>query len=290
MDFVKRLIDIDELERISVGDKTGFKHRRHRFVLPLLLHAQREGVLPQPCTLICFDRHHDCLPPREIEKTREIDIASISMFDFTVFCERDLSPRNDEWIIAGIELGMIQDVIVIGVDDIHCAAAENGKYPPGSDSYSRVVFKTGHLGHMLEYQGHLADHASSRSHADFWDILGWRFEQGIKYWFNDERPPFLLDIDLDCFSFELASGEFTIPWPDEVYEKWYLAETDYGMTYKTTGKDVFQGLVERSGLITIATEPGCCGSKEKSEQILNDVNRILLDGTLEVHELKPIQG
>jgi hypothetical protein len=277
--YLEKLAEIDGLSKISIDDKTGFNHSRHRFVLPLLLDAQRKGILPQPCNLICFDRHHDCLKPSRLDDILSLDINTISLEDFADFCSSILSPKNDDWIIAGIELGLIEDVIVFGIYDIDCAAPERDQYHTSKGDTHRVILKTGHLGYMLKYQGDLSDAIREKYLREFWDILGWSFKKGKGYWFNDDRPPFLLDIDLDCFSY--VWDEFTFPWPEEVYNKRYLTRSEYATVKWLSGKDVFKEMVNRAGMITIATEPGCCGGEEKSEQILNDVNRILLDGQLE---------
>jgi hypothetical protein len=39
-------------------------HEDHRWLLPLAHFAQQQGMLPKPCTIIMFDRHHDALEAR----------------------------------------------------------------------------------------------------------------------------------------------------------------------------------------------------------------------------------
>jgi hypothetical protein len=276
MDLIERLVEIDSLEQISIKDKTCFKHTSHRFTLPILLAAQRKGILPHPCKLICFDRHHDCRVPIELEKVKQIDAHSVDLSTFVDFCLHDLITLNDEWIIAGIELGMIDDVVMFGVRDTSCPAISyNNIYESSQGKNHNVIIKSAHPGQMLDHQGEMADLCLAREQRTFWDILGWSRGSGGVFGVSDDQPPFLLDIDLDCFAFRWE--DFVFPWPDEVYQARYLDESEYHTTRGLSGKIIFNELLKHAGMITIATEPGCCGSNEKSNKILQDLERLILD-------------
>ena len=92
----------------------------HRFILPVILEAQKEGVIPTPSVLVGFDQHHDALPPRsglgEIPRLHK-DGYPPEEFQ-TMVCDH-LSPQDDDWLRAGMELGLISDAVVFGVRDRH---------------------------------------------------------------------------------------------------------------------------------------------------------------------------
>ncbi len=102
MNQLSKLIQLDELKEIRLFGKKGFIHKRHRFILPLILYAQREGYIPAPCNIIFFDQHDDCRPPNNLNEVKQIDINKIELNEFIDFCKSRLSINNDDWVISGI--------------------------------------------------------------------------------------------------------------------------------------------------------------------------------------------
>jgi len=90
-----------------------------------------------------------------------------------------------------------------------------------------------------------------------------------------------LDLDLDCFIVRWRNY-YRFPWPDEVFEKEFLAPSSYQTTLEWTGKGFLNGLVNKASLLTIAREPYCCGSKTKATEILGKVNHFLFDDKLSI--------
>jgi hypothetical protein len=105
MNDLNILVEIDNLKKLKLMNKHCFIHRDHRFVLPLVLYAQRQGFLPKPCNLIGFDNHHDCCIPKKLDDIIKLNVDDISIGCFAKFCETELSILDDDWIITGIELG-----------------------------------------------------------------------------------------------------------------------------------------------------------------------------------------
>ncbi len=68
----------------------------------------------------------------------------------------------------------------------------------------------------------------------------------------------------------------TFPYPDEVFEKEFLTLSTYDRTEGMTGREFVQGLARKAGLITVATEPECCGGDAKMKQILSSVAKYVL--------------
>jgi hypothetical protein len=144
----------------------------------------------------------------------------------------------------------------------------------------KIYIKSSHPGPMLSFQGDLSDFAQDHL-KDFWSTLGWKMVRDKGFRLHGNINPFLLDIDLDCYSF--YCNDFIFPWLDEVYRERYFKISDYHTTKGFTGKRVFQSLINKAGFVTIATEPKPCGGEEKSNKILNDVNRLLFDDELKIN-------
>ncbi len=200
MEELNTLVEKDELEEIEVQGKSGFVHKEHRFILPLVLYAQRQGILPQPCDVICFDNHHDCCLPKNIDDLQKIDLERISMEDFIQLCDKDLSKLDDDWVIAGIELGLFSNFTVFGVTRNSSSVNHivNHEYTDTKGIIHKVFIKSSHPGPMLDYQGDLCDFAKDHL-KDFWKTINWGVVRGDGFKFKDNIAPFLLDIDLDCF-------------------------------------------------------------------------------------------
>ena len=266
----------DELRQGSVRGKPLVVHKDHRWLLPILFHLQTEGHLPRPCDLVMFDAHHDACTPRcarEIMMLRKEGVTIDGLIDL---CREHLNPLDDDWLVAGIELGLIRDAVLFGVEDRSPSQTDHlREYADHLDEPHRV-----HIlefpGEELEYQGALSDLARHDRVAPIWDILGWDFRQR-QFGFHHERQPFLLDIDLDCFVIRWRG--FMLPWPDEVFHKEFGARSHEGAR-GWSGEQFFSELAARAGAVTIATEPRHCGGNSKAEVIFGQINRHLFNGDL----------
>jgi hypothetical protein len=270
------LEEIDELRQISFGERECFLHKEHRWVLPIIFYKQKENILPYPCTLVTFDAHHDSLDPtcsckEDILRIRKLEIT----FDEIVhLCQEKLSDRDDDWIKAGMELGLINDVVIFGVED----GAGNGNLKKYEDQQG-IIHKIKLLGlprEELDYQGDLSDIIRSEALSEFWKILGWQCTSQFSF-VEDERK-ILLDFDLDCFIVRWRGYHF--PWPEEVFKKEFPAPLNHRPTSGWTGKGFLNGLINKAALITIAREPDFCHGEKKATEILGKVNHFLFDDKL----------
>jgi hypothetical protein len=258
----------------TVGGVRFVLHEDHRWLLPIAHAAQEQGLLPKPCTLVSFDLHHDALDPRclaELCAARE----SLTVNDVVRLCGQSLSRNDDDWVKAGMELGMFGDAVIFGVRD----TSDRHRYRTYRDDLDRE-----HMIEMLErphsalaYQGSLSDRARRGALERIWDVLGWQIVHQI-FEFLPDRPRILLSIDLDYFA--VGWDDYTFPWPDEVFERELLAASDYWSTQGWTGKAFVQGLVEKAGLVAICRESACTGGPEKSRLILSKLDQRVFDGKL----------
>lgn len=278
--MLQSLAQIDEWSTLAVSDPPSFLHERHRWVLPAVAYHQANGSLPCPCRLVMFDAHHDS---KELTATQLEAIAGVrsrgvtpqSVFDL---CINVLSKLNDDWVRAGMELGLYSDAVVFGVEE-KWGLDKMSSFTDLSGMPHRIEFP--HLpGGEMGFQGGLSDEAAEGSHADLWDILGWQRIEGGVFGLGPVDRRFHLDIDLDCFVVRWHA--YHLPWPLEVWEKEFHEESDYFSTLGWTGAGFVRAVLERAGLLTIAREPLFCGGPEKSQKILTDLDHMVFEGRLGV--------
>jgi hypothetical protein len=254
--------------QVSVRGIPYILHEDHRWVLPIVHFAQEKGLLPKPCTVIMFDRHHDALdPPKlasdEIKRLHiEPDVRRV-----VSLCAERLKKNDDDWLKAGMELGFFGDAVILGVSD----RFEAGKLRSYTD----------HLGgdHRIEmpalprsalsYQGRLSDLVYQDVYRRMWKILGWEIRGAESFRFLPGLPKVLLTIDLDCFAIEWS--DYMFAWPIKVFEHEFLEPSTYWSTAGWTGRSFMQELAKKSGLVTIAREHGCCGGQTDAEVILQNL-------------------
>lgn len=167
----------DGLRRFEWQGKEVLLHEDHRWVLPLVADAQERGLLPRPTRVILFDRHTDAAEPGPLTPGHSPE-------HLIEVCERELSRHDDDWIVAGIRLGLLADVFIYGVDD------RMGDLPKAVGNY-------GIYGRfeMPAQVGSLGRNAQA--------VIDWT------------ESPILLDIDLDCFAYPYRGR--VLPWDEDLF-------------------------------------------------------------------------
>jgi len=159
---IEELVALDGLKRFHWQGKDVLLHEDHRWVLPLVADAQQRGVLPRPVRVILFDRHTDAAEPGPL--TPGLSVEAVLRC-----CQTELSHHDDDWIVAGIQLGLLADVFIFGVEDrmrdLPKAVGDFGIF-----GRQEMPGKLGPVGIRAQ------------------DVLNWT------------DSPILLDIDLDCFA------------------------------------------------------------------------------------------
>ncbi|MFN7542729.1 MAG: hypothetical protein ACK5TN_08040 [Acidobacteriota bacterium] len=172
----------DGLRRIRLGRHEVSLHEDHRWVLALVAEAQQQGVLPCPTPVVLLDRHTDCAEPKR-PLPHDTSVPGVLRL-----CDQHLSPHDDDWIVAGIEIGLLADVFLFGVDD------RMGDLP-------RAVGPHGVFGR--------------------WEMPGDLGEIGVNARrLLEGQGPILLDIDLDCFAYPYRGAVW--PWTEAMFRKHFL--------------------------------------------------------------------
>jgi hypothetical protein len=273
--------DLSELGLYKFGryrDSTVVIHDDDRWILPVVLAAQNDGLINPSATLISFDQHHDALDVRAgISPLVKLRKEGCPSTDFLKVVKEHLSSLDDDWIKAGMELDLFSDAVVFGV-------ARGGdriprQYKDHMACLHKVLLEYSLPGHSLGYHGNLSDIARHEELRDLWDVLRWQPAKG-QFAFHHDAPQLVVNIDLDCFA--VYWRDFAFPWPDEVFEDHFEKPSDYFGTTGFTGGWFIRELLARAPIITIAREPSCCGSDAKADEILEKVDRFVFGGELKL--------
>jgi len=279
------LEEIDELRQLSFGERECFLHKEHRWVLPIIFYNQKRKILPHPCTLVTFDAHHDTLAPtRSCNKDILRIIREGITFDKIVsLCQKKLRKSNDDWIKAGMELGLIGDAVIFWAgEEQNSKNLENFKEFKDQQKNIHKIKLLGLPREELDNQGDLSDIIRLEDLSEFWKILDWQFNHHFS--FAQDGKKILLDLDLDCFVVSWRRC-YRFPWPDEVFKKEFLVQSKYQPTLGWTGKDFLNGLISKATLVTIAKEPDFCDGEKKASEILGKVNHFLFDDKLNLDKM-----
>jgi hypothetical protein len=271
---LEQLKVLDGLRTGTLGARPCLIHNDHRWLLPIICSAQEAGLIPRPVTVVMFDFHPDDLEPLCMDEIKQLRQDGPTVEALIELCQSRLRSLDDDWVIAGMELGLIDHIVTFGVDDRFDCKREHRDHLGHVHYLEYPELPRGGLG----YQGSLSDLAKDRELSRLWTILGWRHFTGMGFQFDPATPKILLDFDLDCFA--VRWRDYLFPWPDEVFEREFLEPSGYWTVEGRTGQDFVHGLISKAGLVTIAREPNHCGGDEKADEILRKLNRYVFDGQL----------
>jgi hypothetical protein len=262
------------IETYQYNDKYIVLYDDHRYLLNILFEALKIGIFVKTPNLIYFDAHDDACNPKInkkdlLKKWQAKDIKNISSRDFWSFVEFDLSHLDDNWLLAGMEFGLINNSVLIGQYEYDNIQDMNGNFQ-SSDGQNHELHSIKHLNQCLDSKGCLGDVTKTDMYRNILDIF--EYNQPLYYrCFADEvKNPFVLDFDLDCFTTKF--NEIRYAWPEEIFKKMYY-DND-------TVSDFMDRLISRSQFITICREPKCCGGLGESNKILGYLDRYFFNGSL----------
>jgi hypothetical protein len=244
----------------------------------VLFETKKLGLFSTTPNMIFFDKHDDACNPRInakdlFEKWGIERIEDVSSRDFWSFVEFDLSGLDDDWLLAGMELGLINHAVVIGQTENSNMRDLNNLFE-SSDGEVHELFDIYHLNYSLGSRGCLGD-----------NVIKEPYYENVRNIFEYNQPPYgrydkfskevtnpiVLDFDLDCFTTECENNVYA--WPEAIFrEKYYDNEEVRHFMHK---------LINRSTIITICREPTCCGGLGESNKILGYLDCYFFDGCLD---------
>lgn len=246
----------------------------HRSILNVLLEAKKLGMFSTTPNIIFFDKHDDACNPNikanELFKQWGVEkIDDVSSRDFWSFVEFDLSPLDDNWLLAGMELGIINNAVVIGqkentnIDDL------KNKFD-SSDGKKHELYSIPHIDDSLSEQSCLGDAFIVKPYfQNVRNILGYN-KQSCYESSKEVTNQFVLDFDLDCFTTECEGKVYA--WPESIFRNKYFLDDEVS--------SFMSRLIKRSTFITICREPKCCGGLGESNKILGYLDRYFFKGRL----------
>jgi hypothetical protein len=254
--------------------------RDHRWTLPIVHRAETCGLVTLPVKIITFDRHRDALVPidrdRVLPRLRQ---SALSFGDLVNCVKYHLSPRDDDWIIGGMELGLISDVVQFGSECDDVPAESLTDYEDSSGLRHRI-FHLRRPAEELSWKGALTDTRHEGVSAGLWDCLGWNPEEDAPL----SGDGFVFDIDLDFFT--LSWQSYTIAFTEDVFAGEFLKRCQSRYRDDYSPADLVRDLARKAGIVTIATEPQFCDGEGKAESIIRAGNRHLFGGGLDADAVR----
>ena len=262
--------------------KPVFVFRDHRWTIPVIYIAGEKKLLKIPAKIVIFDRHKDSLSPLNgTEALRKFRSENGSFNDLIDIVMKQLSPRDDDWIVSGMELGLISDVVQFSSEEEKVDSDEPVSVYTDSSGAEHRIYHLGRPLQELSYKGALADTSHETVSEGLWEVLGWN---PSKPGFAENVNEFILDIDLDFFTF--IWDKYTFAFTREVYEGEFLSPCQSLFYEEYLPLNFIRELIKKAALLTVACEPSFCGGPQKARNILVDVNDFFLEKELNVDRIK----
>ena len=242
----------------------------HRWILNVIFESMKlnffNGEIPN---VIYFDHHDDaCFTDVKLKNYNVDNVLKLKSREFASIVEFDLSSLDDDWVTAGMELGLINNVVCIGNEENHNINNWGNSTYRTATNVEHLGFCINHLKWEIGSRGSLGD-VMTDCHPDYLQIRNiFGYNNGT---FTPSPHPFILDFDLDCFTTECKDNTFA--WPEKIFWE------EYGMYYPQCSS-FMQQLISRASIITICREPKCCGGIGESNKILCYLDRYFFDGAL----------
>lgn len=261
------------IEMFHYRDKHIFLYDDHRTILNVIFEVSKIVEDKRIPNLIYFDKHDDACQSKPksvlLEKMGRNSFEEVTSKDFWSFVEFDLSPRDDDWLLTGMELGLINNAVVIGQsENDNIITMPNNTYI-SEDNIEHKLFSIPYLKDSIDSRGCIGD-SCIKDPKDKIIRSVFQFNTDKYHEFEDEIYPFILDFDLDCFTTDCNNKVYA--WPEKIFAN----EFD---TYNGCGYFLWD-LINRSQFITICREPECCGGIGESNKILEYLDKYIFSGAL----------
>jgi len=245
--------------------------RDHRWTLPVLALAAERGLVRFPVAMISLDRHRDALVPArglpELAAWKKSGGGALMLADIVANL---LSPRDDDWTIAGMEAGILSDVA-------RFRSEEDDMEPvtlyTDSGGVTHRIYHLGTFPRELSFKGALADGDHPAVKAGLWQSMGWD-PRALRT--GGGRLSIVLDIDLDYFT--APWGVYIIPFTPDIWRGEFIDPRSSHYADGTVPAEVFARMAEGAGVMTVACEPDFCGGRAGARKIFLAADRYVFNG------------
>jgi hypothetical protein len=246
----------------------------HRTILNVIYHLKNERNITSGLDIIMFDKHDDFCTPRA-SALRKVSsfLKTPSPEKLFQIVEFDLNVLDDDWVKMGMELGLIGNVFLFNSDESSVHIREAYKTKKFGTKY---LYNIGDVWSALGYHGKLND-PIKREYTQLWNDLGWEMIDG-KFRLSANRPKFIFDIDLDCFSTQILGK--TIAIPEEIIIPRLTDYSNPSYHYYHNSQKFMKDLIKYSEIVTLCFENGCCGGIREAHKIFNMVDYVLFENEL----------
>lgn len=247
----------------------------HRTILNVLYFLKLNELAVFPIDLFMFDDHDDFEKPSDnaLESITEFNAAAPTEREFWSFTEFDLNPEDNDWVKAGMELGLINNIFLF-----HSTQASYNF----SETYQthnfgeKKLYNLGRTWDALAFNCRLDDFSNGATYGQLWEDMGWIKNNG-KFEFRRDNS-FIADFDLDCFSANILDKNYAVP--SEIlitkFEEYIRPHNHYYI--KAT--DFVKELIEKSVLTTVCFENIFCGGIRESHKIFETFDYLFFDGEI----------
>lgn len=275
-DFYDKIHDdiygrVNVLMRKSPYRQTIVLYEDHRWLLNVLFALRKYIEHPN---LIYFDAHDDAAPCEDksilLNKIGVKDLSEATPKQFSAFVDYEQDIDDGGWLSTAMELDLVGNVVNIGNRYNDNITDFNGKYKSEDGIVHNIFELSGNLEHELGIRGKLGDAFKVDEYRDLRNFFGIANSYDDTYSLSLKHD-YVLDFDLDYFTIS-SSDDGTHGWTERIFNKKYPLGSK---------QDRFlRHLIEKSSVITICREPGCCGSIGDSNRILNILDRHYFEGML----------
>jgi hypothetical protein len=268
----------------DICEKQVFVYEDHRTILNVLDHARRANAGIFPLNLVYLDYHSDARDPVSDAALRLQYRQHVPNQEaFWTFVEWRTAHDDGDWLKTGMDLGLIQDAVLIGA---RLRSDLTGLATTYTDvaGVEHKIYDVCHIWCALQGNGWLVDAAQHANLKPVWDIMGWQNNAG-KFSFIKERAGlrhFVLDFDLDYFTTDGPTGIGHLVWPPEQVHAAFRQNLppDHFAEPLPRPIDFLQFLTTYSRFITIARESPYCGGYRASAQIMETLDSLIFNGQL----------
>jgi len=272
--------DLSQRANINVKHTTNsdvIVYEDHRTILNVLFLLRKENRDSFPLNIVLFDNHDDaCTPSKDALKIiSKFNRKEPSLRDFWSFTEFDLKGMDDDWVKAGMELGLIENFFLFNATESSLSFQQDYR----TKSYGiKRLYNIGTVWDALAHRGRLYDVVKHAEFGELWSDFGWVYDkESGRFNFQPVRP-FVLDFDLDCFSTTVLDKRIAIP--KELLNNKFEDEHRPSHHYYFTYQSFVQDLINKSAITTLCFENNFCGGFNQAHEIFKIVDDLFFDGEI----------